>query len=422
MTEYFFSEKRKKEPFSTRYLEELGKNAIEGCGLEGKKVLVLIPDTTRTFPMPLVFKMLVEGFAQKTKNLDFLVASGTHSPPDKAAINEHVGLTSFEKNCHLSRTILKKVKFYTHLWNCQDELRLLGVLPRSEVGEISEGMLDADIPVRINQRIFNYDHILIVGPVFPHEATGFSGGYKYFFPGICGPEMINYSHWLAALITNLKVNGKVHNPVRELINRASELVHIPTTAFCLVLRGTEPHGLFVGEPKKAQEEAARFSGQMNIIHIKRKYSRVIGVAPEMYMELWTAGKCMYKLEPVVAEGGELVIYAPHVREISRTHGNYIARTGYHVRDFFLKKWEDYKNYPWIVLAHSTQVKGTGSFDGKQERPRIKVTLATGIPQKVCKKVNLDYMDPEALNLDKLGKGEKDEMLVVKNAGEQLYLP
>jgi nickel-dependent lactate racemase len=142
--------------------------------------------------------------------------------------------------------------------------------------------------------------------------------------------------------------------------------------------------------------------------------------PEMYDDLWTAAKGMYKMEPVVAEGGEVIIYAPHLTEISYTHGKVIDEVGYHVRDFFVKQWDKYRKYPWGVLAHSTHLRGNGSFENGVEKPRATVTLATGIPEERCRKVNLNYRDPRTIVLDDYKGREADGVLLVPKAGEMLY--
>ncbi len=105
------------------------------------------------------------------------------------------------------------------------------------------------------------------------------------------------------------------------------------------------------------------------------------------------GKCTYKLEPVVADGGELIIYAPHITRISATHGVLIERIGYHVRDYFLAQMGRFTDVPGGVLAHSTHVKGLGTYVNGREQPRANVVLATGIPEATCRKINLGYRDP-----------------------------
>jgi hypothetical protein len=140
----------------------------------------------------------------------------------------------------------------------------------------------------------------------------------------------------------------------------------------------------------------------------------------MYEDLWTGGKCMYKLEPVVADGGELIIYAPHINEVSVTHGDIIEKIGYHTRDYFVKQMEKFNDIPRGVMAHSTHVKGLGSFENGIEKPRIDVVLATGIPEETCRKINLGYRDPNSINMDEWKDREDEGILYVPKAGELLY--
>jgi hypothetical protein len=140
----------------------------------------------------------------------------------------------------------------------------------------------------------------------------------------------------------------------------------------------------------------------------------------MYDELWVAGKCMYKLEPVLADGGELIIYAPHLSEISVTHGELIEKIGYHCRDYFLNQWDRFKDYPWGVLAHSTHVHGIGTYENGVETPRAHVTLATRIPPETCKKINFGYRDPEEIRVNEYANREDEGVLLVPKAGEMLF--
>ena len=122
------------------------------------------------------------------------------------------------------------------------------------------------------------------------------------------------------------------------------------------------------------------------------------------------------------DGGTLIIYAPHITEISVTHGAILKEVGYHVRDFFVKQWDAYKHYPWGVLAHSTHVKGAGTYENGIEKPRVEVILATGIPEKTCRQVNLGYMDYRKIKPADYQGREKEGILCVPKAGEVLYRP
>src|SRR5438552_589772 len=192
-----------------------------------------------------------------------------------------------------------------------------------------------DAPVAVNRLILDYDQIIIVGPVFPHEVVGFSGGNKYLFPGIGGPQILNFFHWLGAVVTNPKIIGNKWTPVRKVVDRAGAMVNVDKLCFCMVVDGKNLAGLYAGTPESAWDAASKLSRQVHIVHKDRPFHTILSCAPPMYDELWTGGKCMYKLEPVLADGGEIIIYAPHIHEVSITHGHWIEQIGYHCRDYFL---------------------------------------------------------------------------------------
>jgi len=161
---------------------------------------------------------------------------------------------------------------------------------------------------------------------------------------------------------------------------------------------------------------------VHIAWIDRPFRRVLSVMPSLYSDLWTAAKGMYKVEPAVADGGEVIIYAPHISEVSYTHGADIDRIGYHCRDYFLKQWDRFKQAPRGVLAHSTHLRGQGIYDSATgiETPRIRVTLATSIPEERCRKLNLGYLDPASLDLDDWRDREGEGIKLIPRAGETLY--
>src|SRR5437764_2508120 len=114
---------------------------------------------------------------------------------------------------------------------------------------------------------------------------------------------------------------------------------------------------------------------------------------------------MYKLEPVLADGGELIIYAPHLNEVCVSHGRHIEEIGYHCRDYFLKRWDKFKHVPWGVLAHSTHVRGIGVFENGIEKCRAQVTLASQIPPDQCRQLNLGYRAPETIRIADFARRE-----------------
>jgi nickel-dependent lactate racemase len=396
----------------TYFLLQAGLDQVD---LEGKRVLVLIPDHTRSCPLPMLFKAIVDLVAPRTAKLDFLIALGTHQPLSDEKIDKMLGLDAGERE-----TTYRHIGVYNHMWSDPGTFKNFGTIPARRIREITHGLMDQDVPVGLNKMILDYDQLIILGPTFPHEVVGFSGGLKYLFPGIADWQIINFFHWLGAVITCIKIIGNAETPVRQVINEAAEFVPRPILNIDLVVRDGRLAGCFVGEPKEAWAEAADLSDKLHIVYKDRPFKFVLGIAPEMYDDVWTAGKVMYKLEPIVADGGELVIYAPHVTEISYTHGQHLDRIGYHVRDYFLKQMDKFRDIPAGVMAHSTHVRGLGSFENGVERPRITVTLATGIPRDRVEKVALNYRDPKTIDIDAYRNREHDGILVVDHAGEILH--
>jgi nickel-dependent lactate racemase len=386
--------------------------------MAGKRVLFITPDGTRSAPMPLMFRVFHDVLGDTAAALDYLIALGTHQPMDEAQLNKLFGLTAEKREGEYTQ-----VRIHNHAWDKPETFRHIGTIPSSEIEEITGGLMRMDLPVTVNKLLFDYDQVIVCGPTFPHEVVGFSGGNKYFFPGVAGPEVINFSHWLGAVITSWKVIGTKHTPVRQIIDRAASFIDVPKLCFSMVVKGHDDlMGLYFGTPRDAYEAAADLSAKHHIIYVDRPFNSVLSVMPDLYDDLWTAAKGMYKLEPAIADGGEVIIYAPHIDEVSYTHGRVLDEVGYHVRDYFLKQWDQFKHYPWGVLAHSTHLRGVGSYDAATgvETPRIRVTLATSIPKQRCDRINLGYMDPNTVDLQEWAGREDEGVLLVPRAGEMLY--
>jgi nickel-dependent lactate racemase len=378
---------------------------------------VIIPDATRTAPIPLIFRLLYAQLGRRAARLDYLIALGTHPPMSSEAINQLVGVTPAEREQRYPN-----VHIFNHTWDHPESLQTIGVISPAEASDLTGGLLAAEVPVTLNRLIVDYDLLLVCGPVFPHEVAGFSGGAKYLFPGIAGPDIINFTHWLGALVTSMHTIGVKDTPVRRIIDRAAAFVRKPVLCLALVMRGRELHGLYAGSLSEAWSEAADLSAELNIILVDRPYHRVLSAPAEMYHDLWTAAKATYKTEPVIADGGEVIIYAPHITEVSYTHGKLIDEVGYHVKEYFLKQWDRFQGVPGSILAHSTHVKGMGTYDAATgiETPRISVTLATGIPEEHCNRINLGYVNYREIDPDAWKGREEEGILYVPHAGEMLY--
>ena len=411
-------------------MSTVGQGLVEGCftpveaariaaqglaalSVDGRRVLVLIPDGTRTMPMPLMFETLERELGPRVAALDYLVALGTHMPMNDEQLSVLVG-----QPVHGGRAGARQI--YNHRWDDPGTFLQLGTIPAGEIADLTGGRLTQDVPVALNRLVTEYDHVLVCGPVFPHEVVGFSGGTKYLYPGIAAPEIIHFTHWLGALITSSEVIGTMDTPVRAVINRAASLLQTPLSLLSLVVTHEGVAGVFCGDVHETWQQAASLSARRHIVWVDKPFDRVLAVMPPMYDDLWVAAKGTYKSEPAVADGGEVVIYAPHVKEVSHVHGTMIEEIGYHCRDYFLAQWDRFGSYPGGILAHSTHVKGLGTFDAASsvETPRIRVTLATGIARERCGRINLGYLDPASV--DPAEWPSDDGTLVVPRAGEMLY--
>jgi nickel-dependent lactate racemase len=381
---------------------------------ENKRVLVLTPDATRTCPLAMMVRAIRKAIGERSVRLDFMVALGTHTPLPRERILSLYGLSNPQQEFSQSA-------FFNHEWERPETFRRIGVLPAAEVADFSDGLLSEELPIEINRRIFDYDLVLIAGPVFPHEVVGFSGGAKYLFPGVSGGEFLHFFHWLGAVIGCKKIIGIRDTPVRRLIDRALDLINVPVQCLAMVVNhGAGLCGLYAGDVREAWSRAADLSERIHIVTKKNPFRLVFGAAPAMYEEIWTAGKVMYKLEQVVAPQGTLIIYAPHIREVSRTWGRHIEAVGYHIREYLLAHMDRLKDVPRGVLAHLTHVRGTGTYSEGVERPDVDLVFATSIPEEVCRRINVGYLDPAAIDPRDYMNKEEQGVLYVEPAGEILH--
>lgn len=404
------------KPLSGAEVREICHDGLSRVDLAGKRVLVLIPDHTRHAAIDLFFHILHERLAGRVRALDYLIATGTHADMERERIYRHVGITAEEH-----RTKYRLVQFYNHEHANPAALACIGTITAEEIARLTNGVFSESIEVTINRKALEYEHLLMVTPVVPHETMGFAGGNKYFFPGIAGLKVVETFHWLGAILTNPAVNGVKHTPTRAVIDRATEFVPTPRTCFAYAVNEREePMCLFIGDPKEAWSRAADYSARLHITYVAKPYQRILAVTPHIYEDVWVGGKAMYKLEPVIADGGEIIIYGPQIRSLSFTHEQAIRRIGYHVVEYFTKQWERFTHEPRLIMAHSTNVRGVGRFEDGTEHPRVTVTLATAIPEDVCESVNLGYADYRRINVDQWKSRSDNDLLVVENAGQNLY--
>ena len=391
-------------------------NQLVSAGLDGARVCVVVPDGTRTCPLPLLLAAVHRALHGRVARLTVLIALGTHARMSEAARAAHLGFEPGTATASYPATTI-----LDHAWWDPSTFVDLGTISADRVAALSDGLLRLPVPVRINRAVVDHDVTLIVGPVFPHEVAGFSGGNKYLFPGVSGRELIDISHWLGALITSAEIIGTTGvTPVRALIDDAASLIPTEMLALCVVTQSGRDslHSVSFGDPASAWAAAAEISAQAHVRYLDAPVSRVLAILPHKYDDMWTGAKGFYKVEPIVADGGQVVLLGPHITELSATHPA-VGEIGYHCRDYFVKQWDRFKHYHWSDLAHSTHLRGAGTYDeGSGEHDRVAVTLATGIPEAVVRSVNLDYLDPAGI--DVAAWAANPETFVVFDAGEDLY--
>ena len=382
----------------------------------GERVLAIIPDKTRDDNTDVLFPLAAEFLARRgVASFDALVAQGTHPPMSEAQKLAKIGLSEFAG------------RLFDHRWDDSDELIVLGELSAATVSELTGALIEQSIPVSVNKLLAPgvYDTVLVLGATVPHEVAGFAGGAKYFFPGVAGPELTHTTHWLGALAGIENIIGNVETPTRKLIEAAAELIAARVISLNSVVsreRGELiTHALFTGDIRAAFRRAAEISRQVHIRYTGRKYKTVVALLDPHYDEMWVGGKASYKLGAIIEDGGELIIYAPHLTKLSETHGALIEKYGYapleSVRDMLGASQELRENL--CIAAHLAHVAYAGRTDELgRVVPRYRITLATGLNEETCRRVNLGYVDHTTLDLDALAA--QPETLIVADAGRDLY--
>jgi nickel-dependent lactate racemase len=405
---------------SPHELRAIVTEALAEIGPE-ERVLAIVPDKTRDDNTDQLVPFAAEILSQKkVRSLDAVIAQGTHGPMSEAEKREKIGWSK------IAPGILDNI--FDHHWDREDELVTIGELTAAQVADLTGGLMHEAVQVRINALLTpgRYDTVLVFGATMPHEVAGFAGGAKYFCPGVAGPELTHLTHWLGALATIENVIGRVETPTRHVIEAAATFVSARVISFTSVStrnsEGLQTHALFAGDLHEAFRRAAEVSSQVHIKNIGRKYKRVVALLHRHYDELWVGGKASYKLGSVIEADGELIIYAPQLKQLSATHGHLIDKYGYapleQVREMVAGSDELRANL--CVAAHLAHVSyGSTRNAAGQLTPRYRITLASGVTEAACLRVNLGFLDHRQFRIEDYWADS--ETLVVEDAGRDLYL-
>ena len=383
----------------------------------GERVLAIISDKTRDDNTHLLFPIANDFLSKRgVASFDALVAQGTHPAMSEPQKLSKIGVANFSG------------QVFDHRWADPEELITIGELSAATVQQLTGGLIENAVPVSLNKLLAPgvYDTIIVFGATVPHEVAGFAGGAKYFFPGVAGPELTHTTHWLGALAGIENIIGQVETPIRRLIEAATDLIPARIISLNTVVSREAnelvTYALFGGDIREAFRHAAEISRQVHIRYTGRKYKRVIALLDPHYDELWVGGKASYKLGAIIEEGGELIIYAPHLTKLSETHGALIEKYGYAplecVRDMLGVSQELRENL--CIAAHLAHVAYAGRVDehGKVV-PRYRITMATGLDEETCRRVNLGYLDHRTFDYELLVSDP--DTLLVKDAGRDLFL-
>lgn len=407
--------------------EEIIKEALKDFD-QVKKVLLIHPDYTRVdftdILVPMIYRELKR---KKMIQIDSLNAGGTHRKMTEQEIRAKLGLNSdYIFTNH-----------YNHQFDDPEQLIRVGVIDSSFISKQTRNELNQSIPVVVNKLILDdYDLILTLSATSPHEAAGYAGGLKVFFPGVSGPEVIDLLHWAAVLVGIPNTIGSVDNPARRVINKGSSYIfraiRVPVISFNMLVQEVEnnkviPKGLYIGVGydgfQEAYQAAALASSKIHIIYIDQPLEQAVQVMDLCYDEFWTAGKGSYKLQSpgVMASGGEIIIYAPHIycfhsqKEMEKC----IKELGYHCKDYVLEYLKKFPDTSRNVTAHVINVRGPGVYNpnNREEKCDFQITLATGIPESVCRGLGLGYRDPNTIYQKNF---MKPNQLWIEHGGKYLY--
>ena len=405
---------------SPEELRAIVAEALNGVAA-GERVLAIVPDKTRDDNTDLLFPFAAEILAQKkVAGFDALIAQGTHAPMTESEKRAKIGWARIGQG--------SPGHIFDHRWNCEDELVTLGELGAERIAGLTNGLMHESVPVRLNALLApgKYDTVLVFGATMPHEVAGFAGGAKYFFPGVAGPELTHLTHWLGALATIECVIGRIETPTRRVIEAAAAFVPAHVISFTSVSTraagGLRTHALFAGDIYESFRRAAEVSREVHIKYLGRSYKRVVALLDRHYDELWVGGKASYKLGSIIEAGGELIIFAPHLTQLSATHGRLIEKYGYapleQVRE--MVEGSDELRANLCVAAHLAHVSyGSARNAAGQLTPRYRITLASAVTEAVCRQVNLGFLDHRSFRLEDY-QADPDT-LVVDDAGRDLYL-
>jgi nickel-dependent lactate racemase len=381
----YYSRGHKNDKISTEDLRQGLIDSFQKLGIK-KNVLAIPPDFTRFHSFAgTITEMAWEYYGKQMTNI--LPALGTHVAMTQPQIEKMFGKTP-------------KELFRVHDW--RNDIVTVGEVPADYVKTQSGGRVDYSWPAQVNKLLLNgnFDLILSIGQVVPHEVIGMANYNKNIFVGTGGVEGINKSHFVGAAYGMERIMGRADNPVRRILNYASDnfaknmpIIYIQTVVSKDENGRLAIRGLFIGDDFECFAKAAELSLQVNFEMLDKPLNKVVVyLDPEEFKSTWLGNKSIYRTRMAIADGGELIVLAPGLHEFGEDKqiDTLIRKYGYQttpeILDFTSKN-EDLRNN-LSAAAHLIH----GSSEG-----RFKITYCPGhLSEEEIRHANFNYAPMEEM--------------------------
>ncbi len=391
--------------------QEIGKALAGVFQTMGPKtrVLAIPPDITRFHSMAgRVTEMAWEYYGESL--VDVLPALGTHSAMTVEEIERMYGA-------------VPPSLFRVHDW--RNDVVSLGEVPSSFIKTVSEGRVNYSWPAQVNRLLVEGGHelILSIGQVVPHEVIGMANYNKNIFVGTGGPEGINKSHYLGAAFGMERIMGRASTPVREVLNYASDhfAAELPVL-YILTVVGRDSsgklvlRGLYIGDDEACFLKAAKLSLEVNFQMLEQPLHKVVVyLEPEEFKSTWLGNKSIYRTRMAIADGGELLVLAPGLKEFGEDAeiDRLIRKYGYQTSPEILKAVEENQELQQNLSAAAHLIHG--STEG-----RFSVTYCPGfLTREEIEGVNYHFAGLEEMMLRYNPQNLKDGFNTLPD-GEQIY--
>ncbi|MBO5951722.1 MAG: DUF2088 domain-containing protein [Bacteroidaceae bacterium] len=406
----YYARGSKTDIITPQEVKEILNKVFDGMGVKNR-VLALPPDHTRlnSFAGPIT-EMIYGYFGDKLT--DIMPALGTHAPMTDEQLDMMFGS-------------IPHSLFRVHDW--RNDVVTIGEVPKEYVEEISEGKLSFSWPAQVNKLLLDksFDLILSIGQVVPHEVIGMANYNKNIFVGTGGTEGINKSHYLGAIYGMERIMGRAKTPVRSILEYASThfaqelpIVYIQT----VLSKGDDGEmklrGLFIGDDFECFQKAAELSLETNFIMVDKPIKKcIVYLDPKEFASTWLGNKSVYRTRMALADGAELIVLAPALKEFGedKTIDSLIRKYGYANTPAILKAVEENADIQENLGAAAHLIHG--SSEG-----RFSITYCPGdhISKEEIESVNYGYA-PYAEMMEKYNVNQLKDGWNTVNGEEIFYI-